>query len=92
MQGVCIKKRCFSFFFTVPFLTPFDRVKHSLEKQSHFRAPLCKGMLSNVASDKGLRDCFDARLIFTIPPSRFARHLPLHKGGSLPPDSAPTKV
>jgi len=46
------------------------------------KAPLCKGMLSNVASDKGLRDCFDMKFYF-LQSLRLAvaRHLPLHKGG-----------
>ena len=32
----------------------------------------CRLALSNVASDKGLRDCFDTRLTFIIPPSSVA--------------------
>ena len=34
---------------------------------------------------------FGRILLFTIPPSCFASHLPLHKGGSLPPDSSPER-
>jgi len=30
---------------------------------------------------------YDEIFVFTIPPACFASHLPLHKGGSFPPDS-----
>ena len=34
---------------------------------------------------------YDEIFAFTILPSCFASHLPLHKGGSLPPDSSPER-
>ena len=40
------------------------------------KAPLCKGMLSNVASDKGLRDCLVNQAEITIPPSADKRLTP----------------
>ena len=51
------------------------------------KAPLCKG-----SCRKATEGLFYGRiLLFTIPPSRYASHLPLHKGGSLPPDSTPIR-
>ena len=41
------------------------------------KAPLCKG--SSAVGGEGLSR--NNLLLFTIPPSRFASHLPLHKGG-----------
>ena len=53
-----------------------DREKDSLPQQR--RLPLCKGSWRR----RRLRDClFEYQLHPTIPPSRFACHLPLHKGG-----------
>ena len=45
------------------------------------KAPLCKGSCQR----SWLRDCFTTKICFTIPPSCFASHLPLHKGGSFLP-------
>ena len=52
------------------------------------KAPLCKGNWRR----RRLRDCFTIKFCFvTILPSCFASHLPLHKGGVLPPDSTPKR-
>ena len=52
------------------------------------KAPLCKGSWRR----RRLRDCF-AMKFFLLQSLRLAcaSHLPLHKGGSLPPDSTPKR-
>ena len=63
------------------------------EKKTDFQSAQPKGSLvQRELSPKVTEGLFYEKIFaFTIPPSRYASHLPLHKGGSLPPDSTPKR-
>ena len=68
-----------------PLFNPFP--KRLLLRKTHFGSPWARELTPKAA--EGL--FYDEIFAFTIPPSRYASHLPLHKGGSLPPDSSPER-
>ena len=64
------------------------------------KAPLCRKVGASAPQLQAIASLppkaagglfYDEIFAFTIPPSCFASHLPLHKGGSLPPDSTPKR-